>query len=43
MMPYLFEPEYSFRMSSSDSESSGIESNKDIDRVGNTFWCSWGL
>ena len=43
MEPYLFEPEYADGESSSDSEGSDIEGNEDMDRVGNTFWCSCGL
>ena len=43
MEPYLFEPGYANGKSSSDSESSDIEGNEDIDRVGNTFWYSCGL
>ena len=43
MEHYLFEPEYADGECSSDSESSDIEGNEDMDRVGNTFWCSCGL
>ena len=40
---YLFEPEYADGESYSESKSSDIDSNKDIDIVGNYFWYSCAL
>ena len=40
---YAFEPVYSEDESVSDSESSDLQGNSDIERVGNTDWCGWDI